>query len=186
MLKTPLMLASLAALVLAVPAAAQQDQSSTKTYEGPKVTGSQTTTVNPETGTATRDRVVTNIETGNTATSSAVRQRTENGATIGVVQTGPQGNARSLQGERTGTETGSTFTGTATGRDGEAFGLAGNRSRDGEGNSSANQSVTNSAGETLASRARTTTRSNGQVNRDVSRSKAPGVTRPPRAGRPRG
>jgi len=139
-----------------------------------------------ETGTAIRDREVTNIETGNTATSSAVRQRTETGATIGVVQTGPQGNARSLEGERTRTENGSAFTGTATGRDGETYGLAGSRNRDGQGNSSANQSVTKSAGETLASRARTTTRSDGQVNRDVSRSKAPGVTRPPRARRPRG
>lgn len=186
MFKTPLMLVSLAALALAVPAAAQQDQSRTKTFEGNKVTGTQTTTVNPETGTASRDRAVTNIENGNTATSNAVRQRTETGATVDVVQTGPQGNSRSLEGERTRTENGSTFTGTATGRDGETYGLAGNRNRDGAGNSSASQSVTNSAGETLAARGRTTTRSDGQVNRDVSRSKAPGVTRPPRARRPRG
>lgn len=186
MFKTPLMLASLTALALAVPATAQEEQSRTKTFEGPNVSATQTTTVDPEAGTAARDREVTNLNTGNTASSSAVRQRTENGSTIGVVQTGPQGNSRSLEGERTRTEDGSTFTGTATGRGGETYGLAGSRSRDGQGNSSASQSVTNSAGEVLASRERATTRSDGQVNRTVSRSKAPGVSRPPRARRPRG
>ena len=170
---------------LAIPAAAQE-QTRTKTFEGPNVSGTQTTTVNPETGTATRDREVTNLNTGNTASSSAVRQRTETGSTIGVVQTGPQGNSRSLQGERTRTENGSTFTGTATGRGGQTVGLAGSRSRDGQGNSQASQSVTNSAGETLAARQRTTTRSEGQVSRNVTKTRAPGVSRPPRARRPRG
>lgn len=185
MLKSRLMLASLTALALAVPAAAQ-DKSRTKTYEGPNISAAQTTTVNPETGTATRDREATNRNTGNTAASSAVRKRTETGATISVVQTGPQGNTRSLEGERVHTETGSTFTGTATGRGGESYGLAGNRSRDGQGNSSASQNITNSAGDVLAERSRATTRSAGQVNRSVSRSKPPGVSRPPRARRPRG
>jgi len=185
MFKTPLMLASLTALALAMPAAAQ-DQTRTQTYEGPNVSGVVTTTVNPETGTATRDREATNLNTGNTATSSAVRQRTDTGSTIGVVQTGPQGNSRSLEGERTRTETGSTFTGTATGRGGETYGLAGTRSRDGQGNSAASQSVTDSAGTVLAARDRTTTRADGQVSRSVSRTRAEGVSRPPRMRRPRG
>ena len=115
MIKTPLMIASLAALALAAPLGAQE-QSRTKTYEGPNVSGTQTTTVNPETGTATRDREVTNLNTGKTATSSAERQRTETGSTIGVVQTGPNGGTRSLESERERTEGGSTFTGSATGR----------------------------------------------------------------------
>ena len=185
MIKTPVMLAALSAFALAMPAAAQE-KTRTKTYEGPNVSAVQTTTVDREAGTATRDRAVTNLDTGNTASSSAQRQRTETGSTIGVVQTGPQGRSRSLEGERTRTEDGSTFTGTATGRRGETYGLAGSRSRDGQGNSQASQSVTNSTGETLASRSRATTRSDGQVSRSVTRTRAEGVSRPPRARRPRG
>jgi hypothetical protein len=185
MIKTPLMIVSLAALALAAPLGAQE-KTRTRTYEGPNVTGTATTTVNPETGTATRDRAVTNVETGKTATSSAVRQRTETGSTIGVAQTGPNGGTRSLEGERARTEGGSTFTGTATGRGGQSYGLAGSRSRDGQGNSQASQSVTNAAGETLAARSRVTTRADGQVNRTVSRTRAEGVSRPPRVRRPRG
>lgn len=185
MIKTPLMLAPLAALAFALPAAAQ-DETRTRSYEGPNASGSVTTTVNRETGTATRDREVTNLNTGNTASSSAVRQRTETGSTIGVVQTGPQGNSRSLEGERVRSDNGSTFTGTATGRRGETYGLSGSRSRDGQGNSAASQSVTNSAGETLAARSRVTARSDGQVSRSVTRTRAEGVSRPPRARRPRG
>jgi hypothetical protein len=185
MFKTPLMIASLAALALAAPLAAQE-KTRTKTYEGPNVTGTQTTTVNPETGTATRDRAVTNVNTGNTATSSAVRQRTETGSTIGVVQTGPNGGTRSVEGERVRTETGATFTGTATGRGGQTYGLAGSRSRDGQGTSQASQSVTNAAGETLASRDRVTTRGNGQVSTTVNKTRAQGTSRPPRVRRPRG
>ena len=75
-----------------------------------------------------------------------MRQRTETGATIDVVQTGPQGRTRTLEGERTRTENGSTFTGTASGRSGETYWLAGSRSRDGQGNSQASQRVTDSAG----------------------------------------
>jgi hypothetical protein len=185
MFKTPLMIASLAAIALAAPLAAQE-KSRTKTYEGPNVTGTQTTTVNPETGTATRDRAVTNVNTGNTATSSAVRQRTETGSTIGVVQTGPNGGTRSLEGERVRTEGGSTFAGTATGRGGETYGLAGSRSRDGQGNSQASQSVTNGAGETIAARDRVTTRANGQVSTTINKTRTEGASRPPRARRPRG
>jgi hypothetical protein len=183
--KTPLMLASLAALAIALPAAAQE-QSRTRSYEGPNVSASTTTTVDREAGTAIRTREATNLNTGNTASSTAVRQRTDTGATIDVVQTGPQGRSRSLEGERVRTENGSTFTGTATGRGGETYGLAGSRSRDGQGNSQASQSVTDSAGNVLAARDRVTTRSDGQVSRSVSRTRAPGVTRPPRARRPRG
>jgi hypothetical protein len=185
MIKTPLMIASLAALALAAPLGAQE-QSRTKTYEGPNVSGTQTTTVNPETGTATRDREVTNLNTGKTATSSAERQRTETGSTIGVVQTGPNGGTRSLESERERTEGGSTFTGSATGRGGQTYGLAGSRSRDGQGNSQASQSVTNPAGETIAARGRATTRTDGQVNRTVTKTRAEGASRPPRARRPRG
>ena len=86
-------------------------------------------------------------------------------------------------GERVRTDNGSSFTGTATGRGGETYGLAGSRSRDGQGNSQASQSVTNSAGETLASRNRVTTRSDGTVSNTVTRS---GAKRPTRARRPRG
>jgi len=84
MLKTHLMLASLTALALAVPAAAQEP-TRTRTYEGPRATGIQTTAVNRDTGTATRDREVTNRTTGATASSSTVRQRTETGSTVSVV-----------------------------------------------------------------------------------------------------
>lgn len=185
MIKIHLMAASLTALALAVPAAAQEP-TRTRTYEGPRATGVQTTTVNRDTDTATRDREVTNRITGATASSGAVRQRTETGSTVSVVQTGPQGRSRSLEGERTRTETGSTFTGTATNARGQAYGLSGSRSRDGLGNSAASQSVTNGAGETLASRERITTRSDGQVNTAVSRSRGEGLTRPPFTRRPRG
>lgn len=185
MFKTPMMIASLAALALAAPLAAQ-DKTRTKTYDGPNVTGTQTTTVNPETGTATRDRAVTNVNTGQTATSSAVRQRTETGSTIGVVQTGPGGGTRSLDGERARTETGSTFTGTATGSGGQTYGLAGSRSRDGQGTAQASQSVTNAAGETVAARDRVTTRGGGQASTTVNKTRAQGVSRPPRTRRPRG
>ena len=185
MLKTHLMLASLTAIALAVPAAAQE-QARTRTYEGPRSTGTQTITVNRDTGTATRDREVTNRTSGATSSSSAVRQRTETSSTISVVQTGPQCRSRSLEGERTRTETGSTFTGTATDARGQTYGLSGSRSRDGLGNSAASQSVTNGAGETLVSRERITTRSDGQVNTAASRSRAKGLTRPPRTRRPRG
>lgn len=186
MLTTRLMLASLTALALAVPAAAQ-DKTRIQTFEGPNVAASKAVTVNKDTGTATRDREVTNLNTGNTASSSAERQRTETGSTIGVVQTGPKGRTRSVEGERTRTENGSTFTGTATGRGGESLGLAGSRSRDGQGNSAARQSITNSNGETLAAHNLTTTRADGQVSRNVTRTRAEGFN-PPRARgkRPRG
>ncbi len=186
MITTRPMFAALTALVLAFPAAAQ-DKTRTKTYDGPNVSASQTTTVNREAGTATRDREATNLNTGNTASSSAVRQRTENGSTIGIVQTGPQGNSRSLDGARTRTDNGSTFAGTATGRAGQTYGLAGARSRDGNGNSAASQSVTNGAGESLYNRNRTTTRTEGMVNRNVSTSRAQGFKPPRTRGkRPRG
>jgi hypothetical protein len=167
-----MMIAPLAALTLAIPAGAQE-QTRTRTYDGPNVSAVQTTTVNPETGTATRDGHVTNLNTGNTASSSAERQRTDSGAAIEVVQTGPQGNSRSLSGERTRTANGSTFSGAATGAGGETYGLQGSRSRAGRGNSQASQSITNSAGDVLASRSRSTTRAPGQVNRSVARSRRP-------------
>jgi hypothetical protein len=185
MMKPRMMLATLTALALALPVAAQE-KSRTKTYEGPNVTGSTTSTVDRDAGTASRTREATNLATGNTVSSSALRQRTETGATIDVVQTGPQGKSRSLEGERTRTENGATFAGTATGRGGETYGLAGSRSRDGQGNSQASQSVSNSAGEVLASRDRTTTRADGQVSRNVTKTRAPGAQRPPRMRRPRG
>ncbi|WP_017666155.1 hypothetical protein [Porphyrobacter sp. AAP82] len=185
MFKTPLMIASLAAIALAAPLAAQ-DKSRTKTYEGDRFTATQTTTVNPETGTATRTGVAVNTANGKTATSIAVRQRTATGATVSVTQTGTQGRTRDLRGERVRTEGGSTFTGTATGRGGKTYGLAGSRSRDGQGNSQASQSVTNSAGETIAARDRVTTRANGQVSTSINRTRAEGVSRPPRTRRPRG
>lgn len=185
MLKTPLMFATLPVLAFAMPAAAQEKSRSTS-YDGPHVSASQTTTVNRDTGTATRDREVTSTATGNTASGSAVRQRTEDGSTIDIVQTGPQGRSRSLEGTRARSENGASFTGTATGRRGETYGLQGSRSRDGDGNSAARQSVTNSAGETLAARERVTTRSDGQVSRSVSRTRADGARRPSRARRPRG
>lgn len=185
MLKTHLMLASLTVLALTMPAAAQE-QTRTRIYDGPRTTGTQTTTVDRTAGTATREREVTNRETGATASSSAVRQKTETGSTVSVVQTGPQGRSRSLEGERTRTETGSTVTGTAVDARGQAYGVSGSRGRDGLGNAAASQSVTNGAGETLASRERITTRSDGQVNTTISRSRAEGVSRPPRTRRPRG
>jgi hypothetical protein len=185
MIKPRMMLATLTALALALPVAAQE-KTRTKTYEGPNVAGSTTTTVDRDAGTASRTREATNLATGNTASSSALRQRTETGAMIDVTQTGPRGKSRELSGERTRTEGGSTFTGTATGRGGETYGLAGSRSRDGQGNSQASQSVSNSAGEVLAARDRTTTRSDGQVSRNVTKTRAPGTKRPPRIRRPRG
>lgn len=185
MYKTPLMIASLAALALSAPLAAQE-KSRTKTYEGDKFTAIQTTTVNPETGTATRTGVATNINTGQTATSTGVRQRTDTGSTVSLTQTGTQGRTRSVEGERVRTENGSTFSGTATGRGGGTYGLAGSRSRDGQGNSQASQSVTNSAGEVLAARDRVTTRGNGQVSTTINKTRAEGVSRPPRTRRPRG
>lgn len=66
MLGNRLVLESLTALMLSMPAAAQE-QSRTKTFEGPNVSAAQTTTGNRETGAATRDREVTNLDTGNTA-----------------------------------------------------------------------------------------------------------------------
>lgn len=184
MFKTPLMIASLSALALAAPLGAQE-KTRTKTYEGDRYSATQTTTVNRDTGTATRTGVAVNNTNGKIATSTAVRQRTETGSTIGVVQTGTQGRTRSLEGERVRTETGSTFTGTATGRGGQSYGLEGSRSRDGQGTSQASQRVTNPAGETLASRDRITTRGNGQVSTTVTKTRAEGVSRPPRARRPR-
>jgi hypothetical protein len=192
MIKTPLMLASLAALALALPAAAKE-QTRTRNFEGPKVTGTGTTIINRETGTRTRERAVTNIETGNTATTSAVRKRTDTGSTVSVVRTGPQGNTRTLEGERVRTDTGSTFTGTATGRGGEILAITGERGRDGQGTSWSRRTATNGAGETVYDRSRTTTRSDGQVSTTVTRSGpragrltgAPGA-RPPGARRPRG
>jgi hypothetical protein len=179
MTKTPLMLASLAALALAMPLGAQE-KSRTKTFAGDKYTASQTTTVNRDTGTATRTGEATNIATGKTATSIGVRQRTDNGATVSLTQTGTQGRTRSLEGERVRSDNGSTFTGTATGRGGQTYGLAGSRSRDRQGNSQASQSVANAAGQTLAARDRVTTRSNGQISSTVTKTRAEGSSRPPR------
>ena len=138
-------------------------------------------------GTATRERSAANTNTGNTPTSRAVRQRTDTGASVDVVQTGPRGNSRSLSGERVrnGDGTGSTFTGTATGRGGNSYGLDGERNRDGQGNRSASQRVTNSAGDTLYSRDRVRTRSESGVSRSVNTTRAPGVQRL-RAARSRG
>lgn len=182
MKKTPLTFFAIAAL--AAGGASAQEQSRTHSFDGPNVSATSTTTVNRESGTATRERSATNLNTGNTATSSAARQRTDTGATIDVVQTGPGGNSRTLSGDRVRTDTGSTFTGTATGRGGNSYGLEGERNRDGRGNRSANQSVTNSGGDTVFSRSRSRSVSDGQVTRNVSRDRASGF-RPKRVGRPR-
>lgn len=181
-----LLLASFAALAIAVPATAQE-KTRTRAYEGPNVSATQSTTVDRDAGTVSRDRAVTNLNTGNTATSSATRERNDTGSAFAIVQTGPGGNSRSVEGARTRTDNGSTFAGTATGRGGETVNLAGSRSRDGQGNSAASQSITNSAGETLAARNRTTTRADGQVTRNVTRTRSEGFN-PPRARgkRPRG
>ena len=179
-MKTTLTLAAIAALTIA-PAAFAQEQTRTRTFDGPNATGTQTTTVDREVGTYNRDREVTNNNTGNTASSNLNRQRTETGAVISGSQTGPQGNTRSFEGERVRNDNGSTLDGTATGRAGNTYGLSGVRSRDGQGNSSASQRVTNSVGENVYARDRTTTRGNSQVNHSVTRS----GPKPPRVRRPR-
>lgn len=186
-MKTTLTLAAIAAFAI-TPAVAAQEQTRTKTFDGPNASGTQTTTVDPEAGTYNRDREVTNKNTGNTASSNLNRQRTETGATVSKTQTGPQGNSRSLEGERVrnGDGTGSTFNGTATGRGGNSYDLYGNRTRDGQGNSSASQRVTNSqTGNTVYARDRTTTRSEGRVDRSVTTSRPQGASKPRRARRPR-
>lgn len=178
-MKTALTLATIAALV-AVPAAAQQTR--TKTYDGPNVSAETTTTVDREAGTIDRDRSATNKNTGETASSTFNRQRTETGAVVSGSQTGFKGRTRGFEGERVRNENGSTFEGTATGRGGQEYGLFGSRSRDGQGNSSASQRVTNSAGDTVYGRDRTTTRSNGQVNRTTNTTRKQGY-KPRRANR---
>jgi len=172
-MKTPLnclVLAFAGTVTLGATIVSAQEQTRTRSYEGPNLSGTVTTTVNPETGTATRDRTATNRNTGNSATSNAVRQRSDSGSTLNVVQTGPRGNSRTLSGERVREGGQSSFTGTATGRGGQAYGLEGQRSRDGRGNFSTTQSVTNSAGETVATRQRSRSVNNGEVSRSVSRS----------------
>jgi hypothetical protein len=171
-MKTTFFLATVVALVLAPPAYAQE-QTRTKTFDGENVSATTTTTVNPEAGTVSRDREAVNTNNGKTYSSEFDRQKTDTGAVISGSQTGPQGNTRSFEGERTRADNGSTFTGTATGRNGETFGLSGSRARDGQGNSSANQNVTNSSGTTVFNRDRTTTRSQGSVDHNVSRQRDP-------------
>lgn len=165
MMKTVAMLVPLAALAFALPIAAAEPQTRTRTSEGPRVSATQTTTADREAGTVTANRTATDRRTGATGWSSAVLQRTETGATFAAEQTGPQGKTRSLEGERTRTENGATFTGTATGADGQTYGLYGSRSRDGQGNSTASQRVTNATGETLAARERVTSRGSTSISR---------------------
>ncbi len=172
-----------AATALATSSVAIAQESRTTTYEGENVRASTTTKVDKETGTIDRQREATNLKTGKTASSYFNRQRTENGAIVSGTQTGPQGKTRSFNGERVRNENGSTFTGTATGRAGNSYDLFGERKRDGQGNSRASQRVTDREGRTVASRERTTTRSNGSIDRRVSRKRDPNFR--PRRVRPR-
>ncbi|MEL6528520.1 MAG: hypothetical protein AAGK01_06315 [Pseudomonadota bacterium] len=165
-------LGALAALAIA-PAAIAQEQTRTKTFDGPNASGTQTTTIDREAGTLDRDRQVTNKNTGKTASSTLDRQRTDTGSIVSRSQTGPAGNTRSLEGERTRIENGSRFEGSVTGRGGNTYGVSGQRTRDGRGRSSASQRVTNSAGETVGARKRTTTRNRNGARRDVTRVRRP-------------
>lgn len=180
-MKTSLIFTAIAAITMASTASAQE-QTETRTVERPNTTTSTTTTVDREAGSIARDRSITNKNTGNTASSTLDRQRTDTGSVVSRSQTGPAGNTRSFDGERVRTENGATFDGTATGRGGNSYGVSSARSRDGQGNSSASQRVTNNQnGNTIYSRDRTTTRSDGRVNRNVETSRRQGAKRPSRA-----
>lgn len=137
--------------------AAAEPKSRTRSVEGPRGSATRTTTFDREQGIFTREGSITNNATGNSASRSLTRQRTETGSTLDISRTGPRGNQAVLSGERVRGENGSTFNGTATGRQGNTVQIEGQRSRDGAGNRTRTQTVRNDQGEVLGSRSRTST-----------------------------
>ncbi len=163
------------ALLAATTGAAQEEpKERSRTYEGENVSAGAATTADSETGTATRDLQVTNNNTGESVSSDAQVQRTENGVATDVLRTGPQGETRSYSGATERTEDGVAYNRSLTGRDGETVGANAQATRDGEGNASASRALTNTDGETVASRQRARTKTDDEVTRTRS------STRPPR------
>lgn len=170
-MKTVLIVLTVASL--GATAAFAEPRTRTTTFEGPNATGTRTTVRDPAAGTLSRDTSVTRASDGATATRTYDRARTESGVTASGSATGFGGKTRSFDYERTRTDTGFTATGTATGRNGRTYDYSGARTRDGAGGYTANQSVT-SGGASLYNRNVVQTRSNGQVNRSVTSTRATG------------
>ncbi len=154
------MLVCAAALIIGQPVLAQAT-TDTRNFDNDRASGSVTVTRDPAAGSTTRAVTATRKSDGATVASTITRTRTENGFTEAGTITGPQGNTLNLQGSVARVD------GTLT----------------------ASRALTNSAGQTVASRNVTATRAaNGQVTRTVT-STGPQrllnrVGRPPVARRP--
>lgn len=181
-MKTALIALTIASL--GATAAFAEPRTRTTAFDGPNATGSRVTVRDPAAGTLSRDTSVTRTSDGATATRTYDRARTDTGVSASGSATGFGGKTRSFDYDRTRTDTGYTATGTATGRNGRTYDYSADRTRDGAGGYTGNRSVT-SGGESLYNRNVVQTRSNGQVNRAITTSRAAGFKPRSAAGRRR-
>lgn len=156
----------LAALALTVSANAQT--TTTNTIEKPK--GSATRTVTRDDGNLSVDGTVTRASDGATATWERDRIRTEDGVSGSGSSTGFNGQTRSYEYDRTRTGDGFTTTGSATDRQGRTYeyDAYGRKTETGRENS---RTVTRD-GEQVYNRTGNVSRVDGQVQRDVSVTRA--------------
>lgn len=166
-------------LIIFAASTVNAQSTNTVTVDRPNYSGTRTTVIDPETGTASRDGTLTRKADGAVATREFDRTRTENGVTIQGNATNFAGETRNLDYNRTRTDTGSTATGTFTRRNGEAVTYTGSTTR-GDGSFAAQQNVTGANGQSLYARSATTTRTDAGITRSVNATRAPGFH--PRAG----
>lgn len=174
-MKTPILI-SIAALAASGTAFAEP-VTRTTTYDGPKVDATRVAVRDQAAGTYSRDATATRASDGATASRNHDRTRTDTGVAVSGSATGFAGNTRSYAYARSRTDNGYSASGTATGRNGQTYTLDGQGVRTDTGYSRG-QSVTGSTGATLYDRDVVASRSNGQVTRDVSVTRAAGFRRP--------
>lgn len=139
----------------------------TRTYDGPKIEATRTTSVDRDAGTFSREAQAVRKSDGATASRAVSAQRTEDGMTASGSATNFQGQTRAWDYARTRTADGYTASGSGTGFDGRTYGYAaeGRRTADGRTRS---QTLTDGSGAVIASRQARVGRADGQVTRDVS------------------
>jgi hypothetical protein len=164
---------TISAMAMLAAGSAHAQTSRTATVDGPNYSGTRTTTIDPTTGTASRDGSLTRKSDGAVATRELDRTRTENGVSIQGNSSNFAGETRNLDYNRTRTDTGSTATGSLTRRNGETLTYDASRTR-GNGSLTAQQNLTGANGQSLYARTATSTRTATGVSRSVNATRAPG------------
>jgi len=155
-------------LLMAAPVFAQ---TATTTHDGTYYDSTRTTTVDPATGTYSRQGTVTRNSDGATATRSVNGQRTDTGVSVSGGSTGFGGQTTSFNYDRNRTANGATASGSYTGVRGNSYAYGGSVSRNGDGTGySSAQSVTGPNGGAW-NRNASVSRSASGTTRSISRSR---------------